>query len=52
MEWNRILTVADVWLNWWANNNENGGAPNLGYWLGMFGFMNFMSGFLMVGAVA
>ncbi|KAG6365767.1 hypothetical protein INS49_007378 [Diaporthe citri] len=44
--------MSNVWLNWWANNNENGGAPNLGYWLGIFGFMNFMSGLLMVGAVA
>lgn len=52
MKYNRILIVAGVWLNWWANNNENGGAPNLGYWLGIFGLMNFMTGLLMVGAVA
>lgn len=52
MKLGRILIPADVWLNWWANNNENRGAPNLGYWLGMFGFMNFMSGIFMVGAVA
>ncbi|KAI7788103.1 hypothetical protein LA080_013410 [Diaporthe eres] len=44
--------MSNVWLNWWANNNENGGATNLGYWLGIFGFMNFMTGLLMVGAVA
>lgn len=52
MKWRCILTIADVWLNWWANASEDGGSPNLGYWLGMFGFMNFMTGLFMVGAVA
>jgi hypothetical protein len=47
-----VLIDADVWLNWWAEYNENGGAPNLGYWLGILGFMSFMSGLFMVGAVA
>lgn len=50
--WNAILTVADVWINWWANNNESGSEPNLGYWLGMFGFISFMAGLFMVAAVA
>lgn len=52
MKWEYILTVPDVWLNWWANNNQNGGGPNLGYWLGLYGFMSFMTGLLMVGAIA
>ncbi|KUI69238.1 Multidrug resistance-associated protein 1 [Cytospora mali] len=50
---NKIFeAMNNVWLNWWAENNENGGQSNLGYWLGMFGFLNFMEGFLMVGASA
>lgn len=52
MKRNHILTVAVVWLNWWANDNQSGGAPNLGYWLGIYGFMKFMIGFFMVGAIA
>ncbi|KUI53472.1 Multidrug resistance-associated protein 1 [Cytospora mali] len=50
---NKIFeAMSNVWLNWWAENNENGGQSNLGYWLGMFGFLNFMEGFFMVGASA
>lgn len=46
------LTQLDVWLNWWAESNDKGGKPDLGYWLGMFGFLSFMQGFLMVAACA
>ncbi|KAI0508944.1 P-loop containing nucleoside triphosphate hydrolase protein [Xylaria bambusicola] len=28
--------VQTVWLNWWAQSNEQGGPPRLGYWLGIF----------------
>ncbi|KAI0543772.1 P-loop containing nucleoside triphosphate hydrolase protein [Xylaria curta] len=28
--------VQSVWLNWWAQSNERGDPPRLGYWLGIF----------------
>ncbi|KAK5633576.1 hypothetical protein RRF57_009290 [Xylaria bambusicola] len=28
--------VQTVWLNWWAQSNEQGGPPRLGHWLGVF----------------
>ncbi|KAI1841484.1 hypothetical protein JX266_012324 [Neoarthrinium moseri] len=43
--------MSHVWLNWWAEWNQNGGAPNLGYWLGILGLINIMAGTSMVGAV-
>ncbi|KAI0465937.1 P-loop containing nucleoside triphosphate hydrolase protein [Xylaria cf. heliscus] len=28
--------VQSLWLNWWAQSNERGDPPRLGYWLGIF----------------
>ncbi|KAI1272257.1 P-loop containing nucleoside triphosphate hydrolase protein [Xylaria sp. FL0933] len=28
--------IQTVWLNWWAQSNERGDPPRLGYWLGVF----------------
>ncbi|KAI0531750.1 P-loop containing nucleoside triphosphate hydrolase protein [Xylaria digitata] len=28
--------IQTVWLNWWAQSNERGDPPRLGYWLGAF----------------
>ncbi|KAI1128647.1 P-loop containing nucleoside triphosphate hydrolase protein [Nemania abortiva] len=28
--------IQSVWLNWWAQSNERGDPPRLGYWLGIF----------------
>ncbi|KAI0201172.1 P-loop containing nucleoside triphosphate hydrolase protein [Astrocystis sublimbata] len=28
--------VQSLWLNWWAQSNERGDPPRLGYWLGVF----------------
>ncbi|KAI1176082.1 P-loop containing nucleoside triphosphate hydrolase protein [Nemania sp. FL0916] len=28
--------IQSIWLNWWAQSNERGDAPRLGYWLGIF----------------
>ncbi|KAI1419772.1 P-loop containing nucleoside triphosphate hydrolase protein [Xylaria sp. FL1777] len=28
--------IQTVWLNWWAQSNERGDPPRLGYWLGIF----------------
>ncbi|KAK7745878.1 hypothetical protein SLS53_002596 [Cytospora paraplurivora] len=44
--------MSNVWLNWWAESNDKGKKPDLGYWLGMFGFLCFMQGSLMVAACA
>ncbi|ROW15668.1 hypothetical protein VPNG_02110 [Cytospora leucostoma] len=47
-----FIGMSNVWLNWWAESNDKGGKPDLGYWLGMFGFLSFMQGTLMVAACA
>ncbi|KAI1313225.1 P-loop containing nucleoside triphosphate hydrolase protein [Xylaria venustula] len=44
--------IQSVWLNWWAQSNERGDPPRLGYWLGIFAAFSVAEIFGLVASIA
>ncbi|KAI1115542.1 P-loop containing nucleoside triphosphate hydrolase protein [Nemania sp. NC0429] len=44
--------IQSIWLNWWAQSNERGDPPRLGYWLGIFAAFSVTESIGLVGATA
>ncbi|KAI0968721.1 P-loop containing nucleoside triphosphate hydrolase protein [Xylaria arbuscula] len=44
--------MQSVWLNWWAQSNERGDPPRLGYWLGIFAAFSIAEIFGLVTSIA
>lgn len=44
--------IQSVWLNWWAQSNERGDPPRLGYWLGIFAAFSFAEVFGLVTSIS
>ncbi|KAI0407428.1 P-loop containing nucleoside triphosphate hydrolase protein [Xylaria palmicola] len=44
--------IQSIWLNWWAQNNEQGGPPRLGYWLGIFAVFSVAEAVGLIASIA
>ncbi|GAW18308.1 hypothetical protein ANO14919_077830 [Xylariales sp. No.14919] len=44
--------IQTVWLNWWAQSNERGDPPRLGYWLGVFASFSAAEAIGLVASIA
>ncbi|KAK8859863.1 multidrug resistance-associated [Apiospora arundinis] len=46
-----FVGLGQVWINWWAEENDNGGRERTGYWLGLYAMFNCLEAILTMIAV-
>ncbi|KAK8096968.1 P-loop containing nucleoside triphosphate hydrolase protein [Apiospora kogelbergensis] len=46
-----FVGLGQVWINWWAEENDNGGRERTGYWLGIYAMFNSLEAILTMIAV-
>ncbi|KAK8001086.1 multidrug resistance-associated [Apiospora marii] len=46
-----FVGLGEIWINWWAEDNERGGPDRTGYWLGIYAMFNSLEAILTMIAV-
>ncbi|KAK6858071.1 multidrug resistance-associated protein [Apiospora arundinis] len=46
-----FVGLGQVWINWWAEENDHGGRERTGYWLGLYAMFNCLEAILTMIAV-
>ncbi|KAK8062961.1 P-loop containing nucleoside triphosphate hydrolase protein [Apiospora hydei] len=46
-----FVGLGQIWINWWAEDNDNGGPDRTGYWLGIYAMFNSLEAILTMMAV-
>ncbi|KAK7959119.1 uncharacterized protein PG986_003973 [Apiospora aurea] len=46
-----FVGLGQIWINWWAEDNDNGGPDRTGYWLGIYALFNSLEAILTMMAV-